>query len=282
MTTTPSTLHHRPAVSLRPRLDAALTMVAVTLAAVAVAPQTGAAEDTIASYPVAFTGGIGAYLRDAPDNDDTSRLYAVPDGALVPDECETTGTPRTNSYGQISDVYVRAPGGVYVNSTYLDTGVEGRTAAPDCATLDAARAAELAPRTVGDRLRDGADIIYTTDGPNRIRGYYSHNKTSEAADIIDGAADRADLINNLLCTTAGVLVAVATDGTTLVASTAAGASSGFGCGAVTSNQVRPVASVATSADHTGKCLELRFHADGDHWTLDDNGWTMTDSYDYCG
>jgi hypothetical protein len=233
----------------------------------------------IHSYPVAFTGGIGVYLRSAPNDKDSSRVYAVPDGTLIPVECETTGTSRTNSYGQTSDVYVRSPGGVYVASVYLDNGVVGRSSAPDCDALDTSRTAHLNPKTVGDRLRGGDAVVYTQDGPKRIRAYFSHTKTAEVASVYGAASNITDSVNNSLCAVAGLMITIATDG---AASLVLGTTGGLACGALSHNEAAPIAAVAKSADQHGKCLELRMHRDGARWVADDNGWTMTDHRNYCG
>lgn len=268
----------------RRRLAAVAVLGSVFLAAAypGVASASPTDPDNISSYPVAFTGGIGVYLRDAPSDSEESKIYAMPDGTTIPDECETTGVPRTNSYGQTSDVYVRAPGGVYVNSVFLASGVNGRTGAPDCADLDAARAEANTPRTVADYLRDGQRVVYTTDGPDRLRGYYSHEETATAARYLEQASGKVYVVNNVGCAVAGVLGTIATGGATLVVGGAVGAGLGLGCGAIAHNQVAPLASTATAADTTGKCLELRFHRNGEEWELDDSGWTMTDNSGYCG
>lgn len=89
----------------------------------------------------------------------------------------------------------------------------------------------------------------------------------------------SDSISTYGCAAVGVMISVATDG---IAGLVVGTFGGIGCSNVTSNQVAPVAGVAQSANQYGKCLELRMHREGDQWVADDNGWTMTDSPDYCG
>lgn len=273
-----------------PRVVAALLVAAVAVAWSSLAAGTATAEtitpseQSIPSYPVAFTGGIGVYLRNAPNDDPSSRVLGVPDGTLIPVECETVGTPRTNSYGQTSDIYARAPGGVYVATIYLNNGVLGRTSAPDCGALDAARAASIRPTTVAAFLKAGQPIVYTQDGPDRIRAYYSHSETAKMADRLTQLSNTAGLAANLACTSAGVLLAIASDGLSLsfTATTTVGAVGGFGCSAYLGNDAAPVAAIAQTASRSGKCLELRMHRDGDQWVADDNGWTMTDYPGYCG
>ena len=277
---TPGGPVRRPASGSLRRLLAASVALAVVFGAFVGTAAPASADSGTGSYPVAFTGGEGVYLRSAPNDDPATRLYAVPDGTMIPVECETTGTPRTNDAGQTSDVYVRAAGGVYVPSIYIKNGVLGRSAAPDCADLDAARAAELQPKTVADYLREGKNVVYTTDGPDRLRGYYSHSYTDKAANAIGAGADRAAVANNLACTAVGVLAAFASKGESFSTSTTVGAGSGFVCG-FADNQLAPIAATARAASSTGKCFEMRLHRDGSGWTPDDNGWTMTDNADYC-
>lgn len=270
----------RPSRSVAAAVVALLAIGMSLIAAPAASAASG--EESIPSYAVAFTGGIGVYLRNAPNDDPSSRVLGVPDGTLIPVECETVGTPRTNSYGQTSDIYARAPGGVYVATIYLNNGVLGRTSAPDCGALDAARAASIRPTTVATLLKAGQSTVYTQDGPDRIRAYYSHSETAKMADRLTQLSNNMGLITNLECTGAGVLLAVASGGTSLVVSTTVGAVGGFSCSALLGNDAAPVAAIAQAANQSGKCLELRMHRDGDRWVADDNGWTMTDYPDYCG
>lgn len=266
----------------RPRsvATAVVALLAVVFALVAAPP--ASAEQSIPSYAVAYTGGIGVYLRNAPNDDPSSRVVGVPDGTLIPVECETVGTQRTNSYGQTSDIYARSPGGVYVATIYLNNGVLGRSNAPDCGALDAARAAATQPTTVAALLKAGQRVVYTQDGPDRIRGYYSHSETARMADKLTTWSNNMGVIANAECTAVGVIIGVGTIGTSAVVGLAAGAFGGFTCGSVLGNDVAPVAAIAQAANQYGKCLELRMHRDGDRWVADDNGWTMTDSPDYCG
>jgi hypothetical protein len=265
----------------RPRSAATAVVALLAVVFALVAAPSASAEQSIPSYAVAYTGGIGVYLRSAPNDDPSSRVVGVPDGTLIPVECETVGTPRTNSYGQTSDIYARSPGGVYVATIYLNNGVLGRSNAPDCGAFDAARAAATQPTTVAALLKAGQRVVYTQDGPDRIRAYYSHSETAFMANRLAALSNISDSLSTYGCAAAGVMLTGLTAGAGAAVGLAVGTFGGIGCDLLTNNQVTSVAGIAQSANHFGKCLELRMHRDGDRWVADDNGWTMTDYPDYC-
>ncbi len=121
--------------------------------------------------------------------------------------------------------------------------------------------------------------MYTQDGPDRIRAYYSHTQTAQIASAYGAASDITETVNSSLCATAGLMINIATGG---AAGVVVGTVGGLGCDTVSSNHAAPIAAVAQSANQYGKCFEFRMHRDGNDWVADENGWTMTDSPDYCG
>ena len=99
------------------------TATSVVLAAASIpALALPAHAETSHDYPVAFTGGVGVHLRDAPNLDDAP-LTTLSEGTSFPAECEDYGTTATNIYGETTNVWMRAAGSVWVSTAYLNTGV---------------------------------------------------------------------------------------------------------------------------------------------------------------
>jgi hypothetical protein len=84
-------------------------------------------------FRVAWTG-IGVYPRSGPSMDTTKVGAALPDGAIVDVDCETTGTTMSDTAGYVSDIWERLTDGTYIANVFVNTGVDGWTPGiPRCA-----------------------------------------------------------------------------------------------------------------------------------------------------
>lgn len=256
----------------------------------AIGPATTARADDIRSYQVDFTNGWGVRLRQAPEINapgfGADGKMAIPEGATFAAECEDYGDSVTNDQGQTTDVWLRAPGGVWVSTAYLETGTNGRVGLPLCVEKDAALQASVEPTTVADYHRDGVPaVMVVNDDQTSSRVYFSQAETRRVAEEFTTASGRADAVNTVGCVAVGVLAAVAFRNPSLVKEIAAGVSVDAGCDAFTSSlqpdgfdKARGAASAAADA---GKCYEVRSHKDEStgEWTAD--VWTVTDHQDWC-
>lgn len=250
--------------------------------------------DEIRSYQVAFTNGMGVRLRTAPyvgaPGIGEGGSYAIPEGSWFGAECEDYGDWVTNVHGESTNVYMRAPGNVWVSTAWLYTGVTFRVGLPLCSELDAARTASYTPKTVADHHREGEAVIMTTNFEQTTsRVYFSKSKTQEAALALNRASSQRDVASTIFCASIGVVTGITTGGASVPAVTA-GAAVGFGvdigCSTVTGlisegkvlDEARGAANAAATA---GKCYEVRMHKDPDtdQWVAD--VWTVTDHHDYC-
>lgn len=265
---------------------AAAALTATTM--VGLAPVAHA--DDIREYQVNFTNGIGVRLRTAPYVDapglGADGRMAIPEGAWFPAECEDFGDWVTNVYGESTNVYMRAPGGVWVSSAWLNTRTNGRVGLPLCSEKDAALGASVQAKTVSAYHHEGRDVVLVANPEGTSgRAYFSRSATKEAANALNSANGWLGVGSTAFCATAGVLVGVATDGAGLIAASAIGLTSDVGCSAVAGvsspsgfDLARGAANAAASAD---KCYEVRMHKDsGGQWVSD--VWTVTDHQDYCG
>lgn len=123
--------------NLMARISAGGVGVLVGVGALLVGPATLARADT-QSYPVAYTGGIGAYPRSAPVYD--ARVgVAQPEGYLVPARCWTYGeSVPPNSLRYTSNIWIQHDGdGTYWPEAWLATGSDGIPAGlPNCSDAD--------------------------------------------------------------------------------------------------------------------------------------------------
>jgi hypothetical protein len=255
-----------------------------------VGTQTAAADD-MPQPKVAFTGGIGLYLRDSPTMA-THLATAVPEGTPIPDECELTGEPVTNVHGQTITTWVRSPGGVYFPGAFLDTGYLERTpGVPECSEIDRRRQIDFdaaRPQTIGDKLRAGETRIYNVSSDRRTaREYFSKAETRRVAKSIDRLADARDGTHTIGCAIYGLGLAVITKGTSFRIQTTIGTLGGLGCDVFLDgfpgDKIRYAADVARGAAETGKCFEVRLHKENGEWVPDKTGaFTSTDHPDWCG
>jgi hypothetical protein len=94
---------------------------------------TGTPASAATQFRVAWTG-IGVYPRSGPSMDTTKVGAALPDGAIVDVDCETTGTTMTDTAGYVSDIWERLTDGTYIANVFVNTGVDGWTPGiPVCA-----------------------------------------------------------------------------------------------------------------------------------------------------
>lgn len=245
--------------------------------------------DDIRQYQVDFTNGIGVRLRTAPyvgaPGLGADGKMAIPEKAWFPAECEDYGDWVTNVNGESTNVYMRAPGGVWVSTAWLNTGTNGRVGLPLCSEKDAALSASVQAKSVSAHHREGQDVVMVTNAEGTSgRVYFSKSATKEAAEALNSAGGWLDVGEALFCATAGLLVGVSTGGTGLVAGSV-GFVGDLGCSALAGvaspagfELARGAANAASSA---AKCYEVRMHTDlaGD-WVPD--VWTVTDHQDYCG
>lgn len=268
-----------------------ISLILAVAGLVAAAPAAHA--DDIRHFQVAFTNGLGVRLRTAAHVDapgvGVDGKYGIPEGGWFPAECEEYGDSVTNVYGETSNIYLRAPGGLYVSSVWLNTGTNSRVGLPLCSELDAALLASVTPKKVSDYQREGRGVVILANPEHTsARAYFSKAKTKEAAGAFNSANNRLFWSGTLLCAVGGAIIGVATAGGSVVVETVGGAALGLGadigCSAAT-NALTPeeftrgmgAANAAASAD---KCLEVRMHKDStDKWVSDT--WTVTDHGDYC-
>ena len=252
------------------------------------------ADDDIRNYRVDFTGGWGVRLRQAPSVNapgfGADGKQALPEGALFPAECEDYGDEVTNVYGETTNLWMRAPGGVWVTTAYLDTGTNSRVGLPLCSEKDAGLRDSVATKTVADYHREGGDkVMVVNSDETKSRVYLSKAETRRAADALNSANQKSDFANSAFCiaetTLIGLLAGGADSGAKLVANTALGVGVDIGCEVLTGS-LRPegfeqAKGAATAAASAGKCYEVRMHRDSasDEWVADT--WTVTDHQDYC-
>lgn len=262
--------------------------MAVTRAVVEPAP-IAHADDDLRNYTVDFTDGWGVRLRQAPQVDaagfGVDGKLAVPEGYSLPAECEGYGDEVTNEYGDTTDLWMRAPGGVWVSTAYLDTGTNVRIGLPLCSEKDAALQASVATKTVADYHREGEGrVMVVNSDDTKSRVYLSKSETRRAADATNSAGQRSDFVNSAFCIAGGGLIGWATGGAGLVVGTAIGVGGDIDCKALT-NSLQPESfeqadGAAAAASSVGKCYEVS-HRDPEsgEWIAD--VWTVTDHQDYC-
>lgn len=242
------------------------------------------------NYKVAFTGGVGVRLREKPKIDAAgfgeSGTYSIPEGAYFPAECEEYGDWVTNVNGETTNIYMRAPGGLYVSTAYLYTGVNSRVGLQLCSELDTKRKENFSPKKISAYHREGKSEVMAVDEKHRsARVYFSKKKTKEVADAMNKAAVRKFWAEVIFCATEGAIITVVTNGGKLAISTATGAGASVLCSVLAANispqEFEPAKGAANAAASADKCYEVRMEraADGKNWKA--NTWTVTDSPDYC-
>lgn len=266
---------------------AVAVVLAITASISSISPSRA---NEIRNYKVAFTGGVGVRLREKPKIDalgfGESGTYSIPEGAYFPAECEEYGDWVTNVNGETTNIYMRAPGGVYVSTAYLYTGVNSRVGLQLCSELDAKRKESFSPKTISAYHREGKPEVMAVDEKQRsARVYFSKKKTKEVADAMNKAAVRKFWAEAIFCATEGAILAVVTNGGKLAISTATGAGASVLCSVLAANispqEFEPAKGAANAAASADKCYEVRMEraADGKTWKA--NTWTVTDSPDYC-
>jgi hypothetical protein len=274
----------------RKTLIAGLTGTAVALATAIAGPAQVAHADDVRNYTVDFTNGWGVRLRQAPQIDaagfGADGKLAVPEGYSFPAECEDYGDEVTNEHGETTDLWMRAPGGVWVSTAYLNTGTNSRVGLPLCSEKDAALQSSVKTKTVADYHREGQGRVMVVDRDGiKSRVYFSKSETQRAADAMNSAGRQSDFVNSAFCMAMGGVIGVATGGAGLAAGTAAGVGGDIGCEVLT-NAVQPdgfaqARGAATAAATAGKCYEVRSHRDSRSGKWITDIWTVTDHQDYC-
>lgn len=105
------------------RFLASISTAVVLIAGGAAAAGPATASPTT-SYPLAFTGGLGAYPRFTP-NFDARTGTAVPEGTGIDASCWVHGGDVTNPSGYTSSVWVQDTSGAFWPEAWLDTGSSG-------------------------------------------------------------------------------------------------------------------------------------------------------------
>lgn len=242
------------------------------------------AESEIRNYAVAFTNGWGVRLRQAPFIDapgfGPEGKLAIPEGSLFPAECEDYGDTVTNVNGESTDLWMRAAGGPWVSTAYLNTGTNSRVGLPLCSLKDAALQESVKATTVADYHREGdGRVMVVNSDSTKARVYFSKSETRLAADAMNSAASQSDFFNSGFCVTMGGVIGVATDG--VLAGVAGDIVCGWLTDAVQPDSFETARGAATAAGSADKCYEVRMHrnSSSDEWIAD--VWTVTDDHDYC-
>ncbi len=255
-----------------------ISLVLVSSGLLGEAPQARA--DQGHHYQVAFTGGIGLRMRDAPQ---MSAVFGAtyPEGAWVPADCQDTGEWVTNVNGESSNIWIRSNGGVWWPTAFLYTGVTfWIDGLPICSEKDAAQAEELkrTTKTIGDYHREGQSPMMKIDSNGlSARVYFSKKESKEAAKAFNEAKDYFFWRDTIVCAGFGLWKAPSNPA-------AFGAS--IGCSVLMGAAVpadfdyaRGAANAAASVD---KCYEVRLRRKKIDAEWKAEKWTVTDHKDYCG